>query len=275
MDALWTPVKESGSLTDRIVARIDELITTRELDVGARLPSEREMARLLGVSRPALRESVKTLEARGKLVVRHGQGVFVAQSASDMMHSELANLEVSLAELFAMREVLEAPAAAWAASSATDDELAELGELLAHEEPERRSSSPDLAKLAKFDSAFHLTIVKLAKNRFLERTLGILQEMLVAGMATTLALPARVEVSGREHHELFAAIRSRDPEAARTAAIEHIHGARDAGLERVRQQSAKLGAGRGRKGSGTQRGITLTGPHGQSNEERAGRTKLL
>ena len=60
------PIKEAGNLTDRIVVRIEELIANEKLAEGERLPAERDMARMLGVSRPALREAVKTLEARGR-----------------------------------------------------------------------------------------------------------------------------------------------------------------------------------------------------------------
>ena len=119
MGTLWSPIKESGSLTDKIVARIDELIASEDLQEGQRLPSERDMARLLGVSRPALREAVRVLEARGRVAVRHGQGVFVGAGDIGTIKTRLANMEVSLAELFAMRQVLEVPAAEWAASVAT------------------------------------------------------------------------------------------------------------------------------------------------------------
>jgi len=137
----WDPIKEPGSLTDRIVDRIGRLIDEEGLDAGERLPAEREMARMLGVGRPAVREAVKVLEARGRLVVRHGQGVFVARSAVDEVRDRLANLEVSLHELFEMRLVLEEPAAAWAAQRATTDDVAELAEALAAEEAARRPLS--------------------------------------------------------------------------------------------------------------------------------------
>jgi GntR family transcriptional regulator, transcriptional repressor for pyruvate dehydrogenase complex len=238
-ETLWTPVKEGGHLTDRIVARIESLITEERLKPGDRLPPEREMAHLLGVSRPALREAVKTLEARGQLVVRHGQGVFVDQSRQDAVRARLADLTVSLEELFAMREVLEGPAAAWAAAAIGPAKRDVLRGALEAEQAARRPPI-DFDRLAGLDAAFHLSIVEVAENRFLHRTLGVLQEMLAAGMKTTLHVPGRLEASARDHQEIFQAISDGDEAAAREAAERHIRGARDAARTQVHDSGAAL-----------------------------------
>jgi len=240
MDPLWRPIKEAGSLTDRIATRLEELIAAEQLEPGERLPAEREMARLLGVSRPALREAVKTLEAHGLVVVKHGQGVFVGHGEQDVVRARLAHLEVSLEELFAMRQVLEVPAAAWAATNATPEGLESLRDAFEAEGHARRGPI-DFDALGRLDTAFHLRIVEMAKNRFLLQTLGILQDMLTAGMDTTLAIPGRVEQSRRDHRSIFEAIWSRDPDAASAAAATHILGAREAALTRVRRHVEELG----------------------------------
>ncbi|MQB01743.1 MAG: hypothetical protein GEU78_15905 [Actinobacteria bacterium] len=78
----------------------------------------------LSVSRPSLREAVRTSQARGRLVVKHDQGVFVATPRSEQeLRAALVNAEVSINELFAMREVLEAPAAGWAAERIGPEQL--------------------------------------------------------------------------------------------------------------------------------------------------------
>lgn len=240
MTDLWQPVKAPGNLTDRIVARIEELLSDGRTEPGGRLPAEREMARLLGVSRPALREAVKVLEARGRLVVRHGQGVFVARTPPEVVAARLASLEISLRELFDMRMVLEEPAAAWAAEMATAQDVAALAEALAAEEP-ARIEPIDFDRLKKLDAAFHLRIVEASKNRFLRQTLGVLQEMLGAGMETTLKIPGRVPIAGADHRRIFEAIVARDSEAARAAVRDHIVGARDAAMARIKEESVLAG----------------------------------
>lgn len=233
MTDLWQPVKEPGSLTERIVARIEELIVANQIPPGGRLPPERELARRLGVSRPALREAVKVLEARDRLVVKHGQGVFVATSAGDAVAQRLANLELTLRELYDMREVLEVPAAGWAAEAAAPQGIARLADALAAEEA-ARVEPIDFTLLGRLDAAFHLAIVEIADNRFLRQTLGVLQEMLASGMETTLTVPGRVGASRDEHRRIFEAIVSSNAELAREMVGTHIVHAREAALTRVR-----------------------------------------
>jgi GntR family transcriptional repressor for pyruvate dehydrogenase complex len=234
---LWQSIKEPGSLTDRIVARIEALIDAERLVPGQRLPAEREMARLLGVSRPAIREAVKVLEERSRVVVRHGQGVFVDQTTESVMRAGLARLAVHIDELFDMRMVLEEPAAAWAASKATDEDIEALRRALVIEERARKPPV-DFEHLRELDAGFHMQIVELAKNRFLRQTLGVLHEMLNVGMQTTLSIPGRVELSRDEHRRIFQAIALRDGDAAGRAARRHIEGARDAALARIEEQAA-------------------------------------
>lgn len=231
----WEPIKQPGSLTDRIVDRIDGLIDDEGIQAGGRLPAERDMARMLGVSRPAVREAVKILEARGRLSVRHGQGVFVARTAVDQVRDRLATLEVNLTELFEMRLVLEEPAASWAACRSVPEDLFELAAALEAEEAARRDPI-DYQALRSLDTAFHMQIVRMAKNRFLQQTLGVLQEMIGSGMETTLSIPGRVDVARSDHRRIFAAIASGNELAAATAMREHITGARDAALARVRAE---------------------------------------
>lgn len=234
---MWQPVVERGRLSERIVAQVERMLRDQVLEPGDRLPSEREMAQLLGVSRPSLREAVRTLQARGRLVVKHGQGVFVAQPASETeLRAALHQAELSLAELFAMREVLEVPAATWAADRMTPDELTELRELLDRLDTGFDSDPIDFEQLAGLDAAFHLAIAAAAGNRFLQQTSHVLHDMLLSGMETTLLIPGRREKSKREHEKILTALASGDGTAAGKAARAHIRSARVAAMERMSKE---------------------------------------
>ena len=236
MESLFHPIRESGSLSDRIVTLIEELIDSQALGEGQRLPPERDLAAMLGVSRPALREAIKILEAHQRLVVRHGQGVFVGLNKQDLVRQRLANLEISLMELFRVREVLESAAANWAASSATPEEIEALARIL--EEQEQAYAEPvDYVRLKELDGQFHTTIVTMAKNRFLSQTFGALQEMIDEGMETTLQVPGRLEISRNDHHRVFAAIKEGNADMAAASAAIHIDGAKNAAMKRLRQPS--------------------------------------
>ncbi|MGH2603813.1 MAG: FadR/GntR family transcriptional regulator, partial [Dehalococcoidia bacterium] len=228
---MWQPVAEPGSLTERIVAQVERLLSAEQLSPGDRLPSEREMAQMLGVSRPSLREAVRILQARGRLIVKHGQGVFVAQQRSEQeLRAALFQAEISINELFAMREVLEVPAAGWAADRSTPEQRAALRETLDELNAAFDEEPADFPRLAGLDANFHLRIARAAGNRFLQQTSHVLNDMLLSGMETTLLIPGRREKSRQEHERILEALIKGDAAAARRAAQAHIRSAHKAAI---------------------------------------------
>ncbi|MQA07559.1 MAG: FCD domain-containing protein [Pseudonocardiaceae bacterium] len=211
-------------------------MTEEQLKAGDRLPPERELATLLGVSRPSLREAIRSLAAKGRLSVRHGQGVFVeAPLTTKRLTSSLNSDEHDLDELYAMREVLEVPAAGWAAKNHTEsglERLQEAYELLV----DAAGRQADWDELQRLDAGFHEAVVRVAGNRFLLRTLGVLNEIMAAGMETTLRHPGRLQQSAKEHTKILEMIKAGDSRGARAAARAHIRGAHAAALKYVEQQ---------------------------------------
>ena len=235
----WQPIG-GATLNSRIREEIARFMTSHKLSAGDRLPSERELAATLRVSRPSLREAVRSLQSEGRLVVKHGQGVFVAEpSAQRSMRESMARLDHNLTELFAMREVLEVPAARWAAqngdSAALEAVQAALDELDSALVEEPRNYD----QLQHLDAQFHLRIVQAAGNRLLEQTQGVLNELLRTGMQTTLAIEGRAEKSRQEHRRILDALLAGDPAAAATAARAHVKSAGKAANHRIQAMAAE------------------------------------
>lgn len=247
---MWEPVSSTGSISTRIEKQVVALVTTEQLRPGDQLPPERELAGLLGVSRPSVREAVKSLQAQGLLHVRHGQGVFVAAPLAERnLRSSLREQEITLAELYAMREVLEVPATGWTAAAADEDFLAAAATALEELNAAASRDLVDYAELGELDARFHMLIVASAGNRFLQQTLGVLQEIIASGMRTTLGIPGRIERSREDHERIMAALRAGDAAAARRAARAHIRGAHKAAMqrladERARSESARIDGAR-------------------------------
>lgn len=233
MTVSWQPVRNEGTLYSRIADQIERLIDERSLRPGDRLPPERELAALLGVSRPSVREAIKTLSALGRLTVQHGRGVFIAPP--DGIQG-LGSPGIGLRELFAMRAVLEVPAAGWAAQSAGKKEIGDLLETIRALE-----TTNDFEELRRRDTEFHLRIASMAGNRFLQRTMSVLHEMLGSGMETTLKIPGRLEKSRTEHRRIADAIVAGDAAAARRAMRAHILGAAAAAERRLSTQASSVG----------------------------------
>lgn len=237
--AVWQPVNASGHLAERIVTQVQELIRSERLKPGDRLPSERELAGLLNVSRPVLREALRILVANGQLSVRHGRGVFIERPIAEQdLRAALAAEQVGLQELFAMREVLELAAAVWAAENAQPEDVSELADTLGRLDEAAAEDNPDFAALQQLDSAFHRKIVETARNRFLRQTVGVLQEMMHASMHTTLAVPGRLATSKRDHHAVLDAIGRGDSDGAKEAMRAHLAGAWAAAQSRLERDTA-------------------------------------
>lgn len=208
------------------------------LQSGDRLESERELAKILGISRPSLREAIQVLQVQGRLVVKHGIGIFVLDEAdSDKLRDSLKAAQHKIEELFQMREILEAPAVEWAAERRTEEQLQAMKSAAINLNQAIAEPEIDFDKVRRLDMEFHLTIVKSAQNQFLNQTLGTLQEIMYRSMDNTLKLPGRLDASGHEHGVILDAIEKQDAIKARLMIIQHIHNARDAWFKYLRKQN--------------------------------------
>jgi GntR family transcriptional repressor for pyruvate dehydrogenase complex len=227
----WREVGDRVSVPERVAEEILRFVDVEKLAPEDRLPSERELAALLGVSRPSVREGVRFLEARGYLVVRRGQGVFVQRPpAYEGLRHGMDGQRLTFTQLFDMREVLEVPAAGWAASIHNEAAIDQVEAVLNTLNQAAESETKDWSRLRELDAEFHMSIVAAAGNPFLNQTLGVLNELLREGMNTTLPLPGRLEKSRRDHARILAALRAGDQTEARAAARSHIRAAYRAAL---------------------------------------------
>jgi GntR family transcriptional repressor for pyruvate dehydrogenase complex len=222
----------------RIADQLLELIQVSKLNPGDRLPPERQLSELLEVSRPSLREALHILQAQGLVAIKHGQGTFVEEPlVAQELRAFVMSREHDLNELYDAREVLEIPAARWAATKATKEDIRTLRATLNQMAAIADADVIDYEQLKFLDAKFHLTIVGIAKNRFLNQTLHVLQEVMGMSMETTLRLPGRIEISAKEHNAILSAIERGDGNAAAKLTHAHIAGARQTALADAKDQN--------------------------------------
>ena len=158
------------SLKEACVSRLEELILSGELKAGERLPSERDFAARLGVSRPVLHEALVDLSAKGLVSIQPRRGVVVndfrTSGSCAILSSLLAyhngNLDPDfIASLLAMRVLVETETARLAAIHATPEQLRELVDIL---ESEQNCDRVDPAPLTELDFRFHLAIAIASGN---------------------------------------------------------------------------------------------------------------
>jgi DNA-binding FadR family transcriptional regulator len=235
-----TPILNVPPKLNENVRSLFDYIERENLKAGDKLESERELARIIGISRPSLREAIQVLQAQGRLMVKHGVGVFVldeieGEKFKDAYLSQRHNIE----ELFQMREILEAPSVEWAAERRTEEQLIEIKRAMSRLNEALKQDPIDFDRVRELDMEFHLEIVRSAQNRFLNQTLGTLQEIMRHSMDNTLKLPGRIDQSEAEHRIILEAIENRDPIKARLMIIQHIHNARDAWAKFLKNEHEK------------------------------------
>lgn len=197
-----------------IVEKIEAMIDSGVYPPGSRLPPERELAEIYGVSRPTIREAVIALEVRERVEVKTGSGIYVVE------HSAPENLDIKISafELTQARALVEGEAAALAAATITEEELVALHQTLIDMENEADAESAD--------KQFHLIISKATRNNAILVAVeklwllrGANEDIIDAYKGVcTQSSPKRLE----EHTAIYNALHARDPNAARAAMHHHF-----------------------------------------------------
>lgn len=224
---IFQPI-DHDSVADAVVTQIEDLIVSRVLRQGARLPAERDLAEALGVSRPKLREALKRLEDEGLLETRKGEGSFVAQLTNTAMSPALLDLFSRHGEAFfeylEYRKEQEAFAARLAAERHTDFDAQAISQHLANM---RIAQDRDDARASmESDIAFHSAIVDASHNTMLSHMMSSIYELTRRGVFYNRDYLRAIDGTGEmllaQHEAIGAAILARDPDAAEAAARAHI-----------------------------------------------------
>jgi GntR family transcriptional repressor for pyruvate dehydrogenase complex len=204
------------------VAAIQEMIRSGQLKAGEKLPTERELAEALGLSRPTVREAVQSLAAMNILDVRHGTGIFVSSLDLSALLAPLwfalELTEPAFDQLFEIRLMLEPFAAQLAAARASDDDLKAIQAAM---EP-LSEVGLDLEFRVVADIELHRRIIEASHNEILIGVVSSLGVLARKSRELTVELPDREQHAVDEHKALVAAIVRRDPEGARQAMHRHL-----------------------------------------------------
>lgn len=204
------------------VARQLEHLILQKLQPGDKLPAERELAEMLGVSRSSIRDAIQSLKLVGLVEPRQGAGTVVKQISAEALVNPLANVIAHqrqlVGELLDFRKMLEPPLAARAATHASPDEIAEMDEILRRQDEKLRGG--DLA--IEEDSEFHYAIAMASGNSVVLKVLDVIMDMLRETRARSLQRSGRPQKSLAGHRKILTAIKRHDAAAAQSAMRQHI-----------------------------------------------------
>lgn len=219
---------DHGRTADEVVQQVESLILDGVLRVGDRLPGERDLSRQLDVSRPILREALKTLEQRGLLSSRHGGGTFVADVIGEIFSQPVMDLIArhrrATYDYLEYRREIESVTAGFAAERATQADRDVLTGIVSSMRDAH--ADEDAEREAALDVEFHSAIGEAAHNIILLHTLRSCYRLLANGVFFNRALIYQYSGSRdrllEQHIAICEAIVAGNGDRARQAAEDHM-----------------------------------------------------
>ena len=214
-------VVRRNKVYEEVAKQIERLIL-KKLKPGDKLPSERELAEMLQVSRSSIRDAIRGLELMGLVEPRQGAGTIVRELSAESLVNPFANAlkrrRDLVSELLDFRKMLEPPLAARAATRASADEISEMEEILHRQEEKQGQGDAAIAE----DAEFHYNVALASGNSVVLKVLDILMDLLRETRERSLQVEGRPQKSLAGHRRILAAIKRHDGEGAKAAMRRHI-----------------------------------------------------
>ena len=212
-DMTLQAVPRRGAVAD-VLARLQAQIAAGEFKLKERLPSESELCKSFGVSRPVVREALVSLQALGLTASQPGIGTFVV---SDRVGVPLLLGRYSPADIREVRRCIEIPAARLSAARRTDRDIGEMAAILA-----RMEDAEDPARRNQLDASFHIAIARSSGNPLFVRLVEDLRSVLEEHSLAAARRPYRRRAAAEEHRAVYEAIVEHDANAAAAAMEAHL-----------------------------------------------------
>jgi len=222
-ERLFSPIKAS-KLSDKVYKQIVSLISSGKLNPGDRIPSERELANELEISRQSIREALNRAEAMGLIEIRQGEGSFILSSINEALKTPLTLIIEEEAErvfdFLEMRKLIEGWCVEKAAKEATPEELNKM-ELTLNKMKRVVTKNKQWEAL---DLELHLSFAKATHNIIAIHMMEALKSNFGLFFQFTKSMPSpeKLDVLWQHHNEIFLAIKSRDPATAKHKVIDHL-----------------------------------------------------
>ncbi len=167
MDEIFSKIGTTQTLSQKIERKIEEAIRQKKLLAGAKLPSEKELCELFGVSRTALREALRRLNARGLIEIHKGSGMYVSEiKIEDAIKSLNLYYDLSfdsnlISQIIEVRRIFEPEISRLAARNRTDEDV----KILAENSLELEKGDPDNTQQeVDIINKFHVNLAKATGN---------------------------------------------------------------------------------------------------------------
>ena len=217
------------NLSIQIAEKIQEMIESKHLKPGAKLPSERNLAEKFGVNRVTLSKAILLLEQKGLVKIKTGDGAYIINVSSSVVTDSIKNYykygKGSYKELMVLREILEPEIAGIAALNADKDEISILEDQI--KIVKETFKQKDNEKYVLEDEIFHEKLAEATHNDLIVAIIIGLRSVMLP-LKKALIDKILIDHKHAVHTKVFKAILSKDPETARKAMKDDIRAVRKA-----------------------------------------------
>ncbi len=218
----WFTVVPRSTLPEEVANRLLTLIREQQLRPGSKLPAERNLAGMMDVSRPVVREALRALALMRVVDIRQGDGTYVTSLEPRHLVAHLdfvfAKDSVALVQLLEARRVVEAGNARLAAARITEREIASLDDLVLS----LASCIDDPERFSELDIALHEAVCAAANNFLLAQFMNIVSTLGKVSRERTGGLREVREAALHDHRQIVDALRAHDSDGAARAMLEHL-----------------------------------------------------
>ena len=221
---MFTPIK-STKVYEQVVEQIKTMIIDGTLKKGDKLPSERDLAEQLMVSRTSVREAIRALQVIGLVDSRQGGGNFIRESFENSLFEPLSMmfmLEQSKPEdILQLRRIIEVETASLTAKKINEDQIRELGQLI---ERLKENNEEDINVI--LDKEFHYKIARASGNFIVINILNVIStlmdEFIKGARGMILSDESNKGKLTEQHENIYEALKRHDPEGASQAMRRHF-----------------------------------------------------
>jgi GntR family transcriptional repressor for pyruvate dehydrogenase complex len=218
---------QKDNIPDLIIKQIKSLVEQGVFKPGDRLPSERKLSKMLGVSRVPLREALKTLEFIGVIEVNRGlsysiKGIGTARLLEHLDRVASKSCDM-LEELKEFRIAIEGQALILACQRRDEEDLRMMYEAVERLSHCMEQGRQDLEGAIETSIDFHSAIMKATKNEFFAAIYSYINDIIRAGRERSMSVPDRYYRAVGEHRRLYEAIKDRDSERAIMVMTQHLN----------------------------------------------------
>lgn len=211
------------SATQQTLENLRTYIAEDSIQVGDRIPTEKDLCATLGVSRGTVREAVKVLISQGYLEIRPGLGTFVKSKAPiqvDSLSNWFQSNEVELQDITVVRSAMEPVATALAIERCTEAQLDAL--MKNQSDANAAAARGDSAALALLDEEFHNMIFDIAGNALFIEFNGIITRCLSQFRQNTFKIKSNVDNFIPAHGAIIRAFIARDASLGEKKMRQHL-----------------------------------------------------